>query len=275
MAGAPPPRRGVEGGVFGHLAAPTARTAPPVQHAISTPPCAGLGRFPAQEPMQHILGDPAQRPPPQRQWVPPISPAGDQASGGELHHAVLALVRSQQAMMAQQSRRDPLRDLVGGDGDGDGSGLKLPGAKGAAAMEIYRQDLEAHPEQWSQRIRANTARAMHEVGSAEKPSMIDFMVRFMPWGKTGKGMTYMGFLLAHALDQMGRGEWHRAEATLRLGMAAHEQSLHEGQRWSWLGSSRISRNLRSTFWPPGCRSAASAPSGASQTPRGRARSWPS
>ena len=115
---------------------------------------------------------------------------------------------------------------------GDGDGLRLPGAKGAAALELYRQDLLRDPESWSSTIRCNAARALSENSSAADMSFLEFLTKFMPWGKAGRGMTYIGFLIGHALDQMGRGEWHRAETTLCLGLVAMEQSLHDAGRWN-------------------------------------------
>ena len=66
--------------------------------------------------------------------------------------------------------------------------------------------------------------------------MVDFLTKFMPFGKAGKGMTYVAYLMAHAADQMQRGDWYRAEATILLGLTSFEQALHDNQRWSmvWL-----------------------------------------
>ena len=146
----------------------------------------------------------------------------------------MALVQSQQAFMDRS--QEPLRGLARDGGDADG-GLRLPGAKGAAALELYRNDLEQDPGHWSKRIRMNAQRAVSETLDPERaPTMHEFMLKYMPWGKAGRGITYLGFLIATSLDCMHRGEWLRGEALLHLGLVALEQSLHDSGRWgmAWL-----------------------------------------
>ena len=245
-AGAPPVQRGQPstGGAFGRfmgdlgLGAPQRPHPPssrqPEHHRLDTPQGSNQGappRFAPRAPGVHF--GPDHRPGMGRQALDQQVPPG--VAGGELTQAVLALVRSQQTMAAAMAQKqDPLRSLLGDDG-GDGSGLRLPGAKGAAALELYRQNLEQDPASWSKRIRANATRALHESGTGEA-SMVDFLTKFMPFGKAGKGMTYVAYLMAHAADQMLRGDWYRAEATILLGLTSFEQALHDNQRWSmaWL-----------------------------------------
>ena len=69
-------------------------------------------------------------------------------------------------------------------------------------MEMYRQNLEQDPMAWSRRIRANAERALHEAGTGTEASMVDFLTKLMPWGKSGKRMTHVGYLLAYAANQM-------------------------------------------------------------------------
>ena len=104
-------------------------------------------------------------------------------------------------------------------------------------MELFRNDLSENPGQWSERVRLNAQRAVSEsIDPDRAPTMHEFMLKYMPWGKAGRRVTYLGFLIATALDCMQRGEWLRGEAILYLGLVALEQSLHDSGRWgmAWL-----------------------------------------
>ena len=65
--------------------------------------------------------------------------------------------------------------------------------------------------------------------------MAEYLAKFMPVGNAPRGVQYLGYGIAVALDSAGRGEWERCEALLAMMMVALEQALHEG-RWdlAWL-----------------------------------------
>ena len=224
MDGAPPTARKM-GGAFAHL--------DPLQlSSRALPPKRGMG--------VHTPGRPY--PPPMRSSDAldgsPIKPKGaGGAQGGsdpELRDAMLALLNSQEAMVAKAS--GPLQGLAMSGGD-DVGGVRLPRARGAVALEIYRAELLQNPQAWSQRIRSNAQRAVSESSdAAAAPPIMEFLLRYMPWGKAGRGVTYLGFLIGHSLDCMHRGEWLRGEALLYLGLVSLEQSLHDSGRWgmAWL-----------------------------------------
>ena len=177
--------------------------------------------------------------------APPAPVGKAQADDGDpdLRQAMAQMTQSQKFIMERLAAQDekktrgPLTDLATSGAD-DIAGIKLPGARGAAALELYRADLEARPQVWSQKIRSNATRA---VGIApamqgEDMGMQGFLLRFMPWGKAGKGVTYLGFLIAQVLDLFEVGQWHMGEALLYLGLSALEQILHDSGRWgfAWL-----------------------------------------
>ena len=166
-AGVGPPRRTGAGSAFAHTAAtlPPARPPPPKRSA------------PPRETLPEKKNESGR--------ATPRAPGGTSADP-ELRAAILAMVQSQQALLQGLAANsgDPLRSLTRDGGFGDDNVLKLPGAKGAAALEIYRQDLAANPEDWSRRVRLNAARAVSEsVDPGVSNSMMDFLLRYMPWGK--------------------------------------------------------------------------------------------
>eukprot|EP00971_Amphidinium_carterae_P334626 6470010-Amphidinium_carterae.1 len=87
-------------------------------------------------------------PPPKSPPAPTVQPHGDQLS--------LALQTIAQLTATRRSRKDPLRNLLGGTGDDDeddeDSPLRLPGARGAAAMELLAQELEGHPSRITETV---------------------------------------------------------------------------------------------------------------------------
>ena len=128
QAGMPPVRRVPLGEAFAHVpgSAPEACAPPPQK-----------GEAP------RASGAPRAEPPLLRSKAPSPAPPSHN-DDNVLRDAVLALVKSQQAFMDRS--QEPLRALARDGGDGDGA-LKLPGAKGAAALELFRNDLSENPGQ--------------------------------------------------------------------------------------------------------------------------------
>ena len=170
-------------------------------------------------------------------------PQGQGAAGGDATAALLlavsSLVRSQEALIQQRASGppgNPLQSLV----SGSGSDVlpNLPGARGAAALELYRQDFLAHPEMYAKLVRDNAATALDPGldGAAPHGAFVAFLTRYMAWGRAPRGTMYLAFGIGHALDMMGRGQWHLAEATMSVLLAGLEQSLLDYGRWNlgWL-----------------------------------------
>ena len=131
---------------------------------------------------------------------------------------------------------DPMSSLL--SGSDDFSGPRLPGAKGAAALEMYRRQLENDPAAYSAVVRRNARRAMAVSDTDTDPrcnSMREFFSRHVPFGKQ-KAVAYLGFGIATAVDLMKEGRAERAEATLLLLLVSLEQSCLDQGRWglAWL-----------------------------------------
>ena len=145
------------------------------------------------------------------------------------------------ALLAQGSAAaaDPMSVLLGGGDDmGGGPGMKLPGAKGAAALEIWRRQLEANPASITATVRRNARRALAASDADTDPrvnSMREFLAKAVAFGQA-KGVAYLAYGIATVVDFLAAGQAERAEATLLLLMCAIEQSCLDRGRWSlaWL-----------------------------------------
>ena len=62
-------------------------------------------------------------------------------------------------------------------------------------------------------------------------SFLTFLTRYMPWGRAPRSVIYMGFGIAHALDQLSSGHGEMAEGTLCSLMAALELAVLDNGRW--------------------------------------------
>ena len=145
------------------------------------------------------------------------------------------------ALLAQGSAAaaDPMSVLLGGGDDmGGGPGMKLPGAKGAAALEIWRRQLEANPASITATVRRNARRALAASDADTDPgvnSMREFLAKAVAFGQA-EGVAYLAYGIATVVDFLAAGQAERAEATLLLLMCAIEQSCLDRGRWSlaWL-----------------------------------------
>lgn len=190
-----------------------------------------------------------------RPVAPPVAPSARPPSGiapgfapgmptDALAEALRAFTAQSQATTALLARSaaasaDPMMALMGGTDDlGGGAGAKLPGARGAAALEVYRRQLESQPAAYTATIRRNARRAMSAGDHDTDPrvnSMREFLTRSVPFGQA-KGVAYLGFGMATVADYMAEGQWEKAEATVLLLFCAVEQASLDRGRWSlaWL-----------------------------------------
>ena len=98
------------------------------------------------------------------------------------------------ALLAKSSGTsgDPLYSLLVGGEDGVAAqGARLPGAKGAAALEVFRRQLEANPKAFTALIRGNARRALAATDDETDPrvnSMREFLSRAGPLGDKARGV---------------------------------------------------------------------------------------
>ena len=123
--------------------------------------------------------------------------------------------------------------------DGSGGGGRMPGARGAASMELLRRDLQARPSAWAAMIRRNAEEAL--AGSTDDPdprvrSMVEFVMRTGTITRANRTSAYLGYGIARVADLMSRGRHDMAEATVLLLLTALEQSQRDNGRWqlAWL-----------------------------------------
>ena len=176
------------------------------------------------------LGGVQQMPPPP---AGAASPAIDALLAG-----VQALTNAQAMVMtrlqSEPSTHDPLKHLAG---SGGGDILSLPGARGAAALELYRRDFLSKPEVYTKTVRENAAVALDmHVDAPPANLFVSFLTRYMAWGRASKATVHLAYGMGHCLDQMAAGRWSHAEATLATLLAGLEQSLLDEGRWTvgWL-----------------------------------------
>ena len=124
----------------------------------------------------------------------------------------------------------------GGDASGEESGLKLPGARGAAAREAFRQEAIKRPlgiartvyENMSQTMTADPAGVFSRV-----PTMRGYFQQETCFGSY-KTLTYLGFAVATAFDWLIAGEQNldRVKGLLALTCCAIDQVALDGGSWT-------------------------------------------
>jgi hypothetical protein len=129
--------------------------------------------------------------------------------------------------------------LGGGDELGD-AGLKLPGAKGAAAREAFRQEVRKRPLNVARSIYRNVAGSMDweplaaTAQSGNRVSMRAYFTQRVAFGSY-KTLAYMGFAVATAWDWLMEGDPSAVEhvkALLGLTCAAVEQVTLDAGNWT-------------------------------------------
>ncbi|CAK0876277.1 unnamed protein product [Prorocentrum cordatum] len=166
----------------------------------------------------------------------PPPPAG--ASPAELaaHWAAVAGLQR----MPAGAEPDALAGLLQpGFDDGSAAAGEMPGARGAASMEMLRRDLQARPAAWSAMIRRNAEVAL--AGTSDDPdprvrSLVEFVVRTGTINRGNRTATYLGFGIARVADLLARGQLEAAEAVILLLLTALEQAQRDNGRsqLAWL-----------------------------------------
>ena len=113
-----------------------------------------------------------------------------------LADAVKALLQTQRTLLEAQQKPmdDPRAVLAGGGGESFGEVLRIPGARGAAALEMLRGDFESRPLAWTSTVKGLAARALSEEPGAlpDSVSMVKYYAKHMPVGQAGKGIQHLG-----------------------------------------------------------------------------------
>ena len=120
----------------------------------------------------------------------------------------------------------------------------MPGARGAASMELLRRQLLNSPSVWAATIRRNAAATLGASSDDTDPrthSMAEYMVRTGALIRPQKSTAYLGWGIARVCDMIQRGEWDKAEAYLLLMLVACEQSTKDAGRWhlAWVLSFQV------------------------------------
>lgn len=114
---------------------------------------------------------------------------------------------------------------------------KLPGARGAASMEILRRAMMANMKGVTQRIRANRNLSLRGLGNlgSHPCTTRDYLTKEVALGHNKTG-TYLAFGLADVFDLLEAGQTEQAEMTVGLLLCAVEQSALESWHWQtgWL-----------------------------------------
>ncbi|CAK0794315.1 unnamed protein product, partial [Prorocentrum cordatum] len=119
--------------------------------------------------------------------------------------------------------------------DGSAAAGKMPGARGAASMEMLRRDLQARPAAWAAMIRRNAEVAL--AGTSDDPdprvrSLVEFVVRTGTINRGIRTAAYLGFGIARVADLLARGQLEAAEAVILLLLTALEQAQRDNGRSS-------------------------------------------
>ncbi|CAK0890054.1 unnamed protein product, partial [Prorocentrum cordatum] len=156
--------------------------------------------------------------------------------------ALLAQQASLMGALAQSGGRQPdalslLADGGRDDGLGESTGMRLGGARGAAALELFRRLVQSSPRAVSAMARRN--RQLDMTGAASEEGMSDstrnYFARNVPFGQA-RSSAFLVFGMAEVFDLMERGLRRAAEAQLALLLCASEQAALREWRWTsaWL-----------------------------------------
>ena len=123
-------------------------------------------------------------------------------------------------------------------GDDDTDELRLPGAKGAAAMELLADLLRRQPGVFTASVeRAMLRAASHHPGAAAEPiaSARAYLMHEVPFGSF-RTLGFLGWGIATAWDHLRDGRIPEARAVLSLLLVAIEQVALDEGKWSlaWL-----------------------------------------
>jgi len=179
------------------------------------------------------------------------TPTPQLAQGATVQEQVMYTMMQTQAALSDKlkGRKSPEgEDAIGGlpsggaDEDGGDAGLKLPGAKGAAARAAFRTEVRRRPLHVARTIYRNFASAMSweplaSQGSSSVPDRASMRSHFTQRVAFGsyKTLAHLGFSIATAWDWLMAGEdgsLDHVKALLGLTCAAIEQVTLDSGNWT-------------------------------------------
>ena len=180
-------------------------------------------------------GAPPGLPPPAPRGRPTGTAAGAPGPvAGETGDELASAIRAQTAVLAK------LRGPHGSDDEEDpeDQDLRLPGAKGAAAMDVLIRLKDRRPEHFSRVVSASLRRlaAQHPGASLDPVASARAYLAFsIPFG-SARTLGYLGWGLATAWDELSADRPAAALATLSLLLVALEQAALDESNWglAWL-----------------------------------------
>ena len=218
------------------------RAGGPSLGAAQPPPTAGYVRRP---PPRDGDGDARPRPavgpqPPPGLATPPVGAGGGRpgssGASAEVSGTTLAAMLAEQTAVLKRLRRQD------GEEDDPEEELRLPGAKGAAAMDALMRRRATKPTYFVGVVEEALRRlAAQQPGAASSPApsaraYAGFSIPFMAPGGPMRTLGYLTWGVSTAWDELYAGETERALCTLSLLLVACEQAALDEGAWSlaWL-----------------------------------------
>jgi hypothetical protein len=187
---------------------------------------------------------PPQTPPPLLHPQPVYAGASQPGAAPQQGDVLASVLQAQAALLhrvLQQPARagqDAIGPILGGGGedDGDGSGLKLPGARGAAARQAFRLEAIHRPLRVARTVYENMSQALtaDPAGlNSRAPSMRAYFTQETCFGNY-RTLTYLGFAIATAFDWLAAGEQNldRVKGLLALICCAVDQVALDNGSWT-------------------------------------------
>ena len=175
--------------------------------------------------------------PPERALLPEAAEDGSAGPNGAVSGNVVAdLLREQTSVLKRMRMGDADLD------DPDDHELRLPGAKGAAAMDGLMRKKQTRPSYFTDIVEASLKRmAAQQPGASESPAAsakayVGFSIPFMSTFGPQRTLGYLGWGVATAWDALHTGDVEGALGTLSLLLVAVEQAALDDGAWSlaWL-----------------------------------------
>lgn len=177
----------------------------------------------------------------------PEAPPGLERTGNNLPDATrtreqTSMLEAMQAQTAalttllrdRSKKKDYLAVLAGDDDGDDEDELKLPGAKGAASLEMLAQHFLANPAAYSTAVEGRlrlAASQMPGCAANPHPSARGYVQHEMAFG-TFKTLGYLAWGIATAWDHLQAGSSSEAYAVLSMLLVAIEQVTLDDGRWT-------------------------------------------
>lgn len=149
--------------------------------------------------------------------------------------ALLNAMERQTEAISALARRGTAQDPVSQswcDSDDTGGLLRMPGARGASALEGLERKMATAPQEFSKRIRSNRDRRVKGASTTGQPTLSTraYLVQEVPFNGAVSAAHFL-FGMAEVFDLMEQGQWHLAEAHLGMLIVSGEQAAMDNWRW--------------------------------------------